>query len=632
MSDQYEQTYRRSAEMPEEFWLEAAQLLDWTVPPKSAHKSGVWFPDGQLNICYNALDRHVDTGYGDRIALVYDSPVTGQKQRFTYVEMLDKVARTAGMLRNIGVQAGDRVIIYMPMIPEAAFAMLACARIGATHSVVFGGFAAPELAKRIDDAQPTIVLAASCGIEPTRIVQYKPLLDDALSIANHQPSHCIILQRSEQPGTLLAGRDYDWSQLLAVAEPAPCVAVNSAHPLYILYTSGTTGVPKGVVRDTGGWAVALAWSMPNIYGLRAGETMWTASDVGWVVGHAYIVYGPLLHGCTTVLYEGKPIGTPNAGAFWRVIREQHVDVFFTAPTAIRAIRREDPDGALMKGGLNRLRAIFLAGERADPDTLHWLSEGLGLPIIDHWWQTETGWPAIATCVGLGRTKTLPGSAGHPVPGYSFHVLNADGKPQAAGEIGEIVIKLPLPPGCLTTLWRNDAGFVSSYLTRHAGYYSAGDAGLIDDEGRIHIMSRIDDIINVAGHRLSTGGIEQVIATHPAIAECAVVGAHDDIKGMVPVALIVRKANATISDEALTSEVIKRVRDELGPVVAFRTAAVVEQLPKTRSGKVLRSAIRNLADGLEPKVPATIESIEAIGVARDALARVGYPSACIRRPA
>jgi propionyl-CoA synthetase len=625
MADRYEEVYRRSLEDREGFWLDAATLINWEVFPSLAFDGKRWFPDGRLNVCYNVLDRHVETSRGSQTALIYDSPVTGDKRSFNYTQLLEQVATTAGMLRDAGVETGDRVIIYMPMIPEAVFAMLACARIGAIHSVVFGGFASLELAKRIDDAQPVLVLAASCGIEPSRIVPYKPLLDEALRLARHQPRSCIILQRSQLTGRLVAGRDKDWDEALAAAHPAPCVTVNADHPLYILYTSGTTGAPKGVVRDSGGYAVALAWSVPNIYGLRPGRAMWTASDVGWVVGHSYIVYGPLLQGGTTVLYEGKPVGTPDAGAFWRVIREHDVSVFFTAPTAIRAIRREDPDGAMMGASLDTLEAVFLAGERADPDTLQWLAAKLDIPIIDHWWQTETGWPAIATCFGLGRWETVFGSAGHPVPSYRFRALNAESAPLAANEVGELAIELPLPPGCLPTLWRNNAGFVESYLTRHPGYYSVGDAGFIDSDGRIHVMSRIDDIINVAGHRLSTAGIEQIISGHRAVAECAVIGAYDPIKGMVPVGLVVRKANTAITDEALIAEIVQRVRQELGPVAAFRSAAVVDQLPKTRSGKILRSVIRDLADGREPRVPATIESPGAINLAQAALASIGYPA-------
>lgn len=625
MADTYENLYRQSLEDRAGFWRDAASLIDWETPPAKVLDGGTWFPDGRLNICYNALDRHVRAGRGRQPALVYDSPVAGVTRSYSYSELLDQVERTAGMISAAGVQTGDRVVIYMPMIPEAAFAMLACARIGAIHSVVFGGFAARELAKRIDDAEPVLVLAASCGIEPNRIVEYKPLLDEALELSRHKVPRCIIFQRPQYRAALIAARDEDWETALSKAGAADCVTVAADHPLYILYTSGTTGVPKGVVRDTGGYATALAWSIRNVFGIKAGDTMWTASDVGWVVGHSYIVYAPLLAGATTILYEGKPVGTPDAGAFWRVLREHAVDIFFTAPTAVRAVRKEDPDLHLMGEKPRGLKAVFLAGERADPSTLEWLGEKLGVPVIDHWWQTETGWPAIATCFGLGRTQTLPGSAGHPVPGYAFDVLDTDSKKLQAGEIGELAIRLPLPPGCLPTLWRNHEGFVRSYLSRHSGYYAVGDAGFIDEDGRLHVMSRIDDIINVAGHRLSTAGIEQIVGAHPAVAECAVVGAADSLKGMLPVALIVRKSNIASDDETIIREVVKRVRDELGPVAAFRKAAVVEQLPKTRSGKILRSVIRDIADGRAPKVPATIDAPAAIDMAAAALASMGYPA-------
>ncbi len=623
MTDRYDQEYRRSLSDPGGFWLDAAGALVWDRKPATAHDGDCWFPDGRLNVCHNAVDRHVDAGHGDRTALIYDSPVTGAKASFSFSDLQDAVARAAGMLLSLGVKQGDRVIIYMPMVPEAVFAMLACARIGAVHSVVFGGFAAAELAKRIDDAQPVLILAASCGIEPNRVVAYKPLLDEALSISRHLPLATVILQRPQLQADMVEGRDFDWQEALSVAEPAPCASMASSDPLYILYTSGTTGIPKGVQRDCGGYATALLWSMTHIYDLHAGETMWTASDVGWVVGHSYIVYGPLLAGATTVLYEGKPVGTPDAGAFWRMMREHDVDVAFTAPTAVRAIRREDPELSLMGDGIGPLRSIFLAGERADPDTLVWLSEKLSVPIIDHWWQTETGWPAIATCMGLGRCEVLFGSAGHPVPGYEFAILDADHHPQPIGEIGELAIKLPLPPGCLPTLWRNDEGFRSSYLSRHPGYYTAGDAAIIDYDGRIHVMSRIDDIINVAGHRLSTGGIEQIISAHPAVAECCVVGAADTLKGMVPLALIVRKANDMTDNAALANQVVARVRDELGPVASFKKALVVDALPKTRSGKILRSVVRDIADGRKPKVPPTIDLLSVVDDISDALAFAGF---------
>lgn len=611
MTDRYEREYRRSILDPDGFWLEAASALAWDRPPTIAHDNGVWFPDGRLNICYNSIDRHVDAGHGERTALIYDSPVTGAQSFFTFAQLQETVACTAGMLRSLGVKQGDRVIIYMPMVPEAVFAMLACARIGAIHSVVFGGFAAVELAKRIDDARPTLIMAASCGIEPARVVPYKPLLDEALSMTSHAPPVTVILQRPQVRARMVEGRDVDWQEAYSNAQPEPCTSTVSTDPLYILYTSGTTGIPKGVQRDCGGYAAALLWSMTHIYDLKAGDTMWTASDVGWVVGHSYIVYGPLLAGAATILYEGKPVSTPDAGAFWRVMRDHDVNVFFTAPTAIRAIRREDPQARLIGSDTGALRSIFLAGERADPDTLRWLSDKLSVPVIDHWWQTETGWPAIATCLGLDRRDVLFGSAGHPVPGYEFAVLDADHNPLPADEIGDLAIKLPLPPGCLPTLWRNEDGFRSSYLSQHPGYYTAGDAAIMDNDGRIHVMSRIDDIINVAGHRLSTGGIEQIISAHPAIAECCVVGASDALKGMIPFALLICKADALADHATVIAEVIDRVRNELGPVASFKTAFVVEALPKTRSGKILRAVVRDIVDGREPKVPPTIEALSVV---------------------
>lgn len=625
----YADIYRRSIEQPEAFWLDAAHMIDWTVEPSRAadvKADGTchWFPDGRLNSCYNALDRHVATGRGDQIALIYDSAMTGSVRRFTYAELQDHVARVAGMIAARGVGAGDRVLIYMPMVPEAVFAMLACARLGAVHSVVFGGFAAAELAKRIDDATPKLVMTASCGLEPGRVVAYKPLLDEALALSKHKPQHCILLQRPQCLATLMSGRDFDWAEEFAHAPWADCVPVASGDPLYILYTSGTTGIPKGVVRDNGGHAVALTWSLPNIYGVRPGETFWTASDIGWAVGHSYIVYAPLFCGCTTVMYEGKPVGTPDAGAFWRVIRDHDVNVFFTAPTAIRAIKRDDAEGChIAADGIGKLRALFLAGERADPDTLRWAETILGVPVIDHWWQTELGWPALATCLGLGETETRHGSAGRPVPANRFAVMGPDSEPVATGETGDIVIRLPLAPGALTTLWRKADHFRASYLTAHPGYYTTGDAGMIDADGYVHVMSRIDDIINVAGHRLSTGGIEQIIAAHPDIAECAVVGVADAVKGMVPIGLVVLKVRVDRPDEVVCREIVERVRYELGPVAAFKAATITQQLPKTRSGKVLRAAIRRIADGETVPLPATIDDPKAMDAVRAALAAIGY---------
>ena len=618
----YDETYARSVDDPAGFWMDAARAIDWDVAPTRAadpQDDGMWrwFPDARLNTCHNALDRHVAAGRGDRIALIHDSAMTGQVTRFTYAELRDEVARVAGMIAAQGVGAGNRVIIYMPMVPEAVFAMLACARLGAVHSVVFGGFASAELAKRIDDATPRLVLTASCGLEPGRTVAYKPLLDAAIDLAEHHVPRCIVLQRPQLAAEMTAGRDLDWSTARASAPPADCVSVPSDHPLYILYTSGTTGIAKGVVHDNGGHAVAMAWSVPNIYRVRPDETFWAGSDIGWAVGHSYIVYGPLIHGCTSVMYEGKPVGTPDAGAFWRVIRDHGVDIFFTAPTAIRAIKRDDPDGAMLAaGGKGRLRALFLAGERADPDTLRWAEAMLGVPVIDHWWQTELGWPALGTCLGLGDTRTRHGSAGHPIPGYRFAILDEDHRELPSGETGDIVLRLPLPPGCLPTLWQRHRHFVDSYLTRYPGCYTTSDAGLIDDDGFVHVMSRVDDIINVAGHRLSTGAIEQIVAAHPAVAECAVIGADDALKGMVPVGFMVLKSGTGHVAHDVCAEVVAMVRRDLGPVAAFKAAHVVAALPKTRSGKILRATIRGLANGETVGMPATIEDPTVLDALRE----------------
>ncbi|WP_338427266.1 AMP-binding protein [Sphingopyxis kveilinensis] len=623
MRSVYSETYRQSLENPDRFWLHAAQAIDWHQPPTTGWSEGRgWFEDGWLNTCHNAVDRHVLSGRGADTAVIYESPVTASRRRIDYDELLAAVERTAGMISALGVGKGDRVVIYMPMIPETLFAMLACARIGAVHSVVFGGFAAVELAKRVDDAKPKLLLTASCGIEGERIIPYKPLVDQALDRAVHPVDHVVVLQREQLPAAMTGGRDLDWATCHAAAKPAPCVPVQATDPLYILYTSGTTGVPKGVVRQNGGHAVALAWSMKNIYGMQAGETFWAASDVGWVVGHSYIVYGPLLAGCATVLFEGKPVGTPDAGTFWRTISRNDVDVFFTAPTAIRAIRREDPDGVLVREhGMGRLRALFLAGERADPDTIRWAEEQLGRPVIDHWWQTELGWPAAATCIGLGDQRRLPGSAGFPVPGFRFAVLNDNGEPVADAESGHLVIAAPLPPGSYTSLWNNEGGFARSFDT-FPGYYETGDAGHIDGNGFVHVMGRTDDIINVAGHRLSTGQIEQIVACHPAIAECAVIGADDALKGMVPVAFAVTKADVVESSATLEEEIIALVRGELGPVAALKQVHIVDALPKTRSGKILRAAIRGLANGQRCAMPATIENPAALS----AIERSLVPSA------
>ncbi len=630
MRSAYDEVYARSMQDPEGFWAQAADDVHWEqrwdrVFDESRAPFYRWFTGGVLNTCYNCLDAHIDRGRGKQRALIYDSPVTDTVREFTYHELRDEVARLAGALRAHGIARGDRVILYMPMVPEAVMAMLACARIGAIHSVVFGGFAANELAKRIDDAKPRLVLSASCGIEVNRVIPYKPLLDGAIDLARHKPERCVILQRPQERASLVRGRDVEWDDFLAGAEPAECVPVAATDPLYILYTSGTTGQPKGVVRDNGGHAVTLKWSMQNIYGVGTGEVYWAASDIGWVVGHSYIVYAPLLKGCTSILYEGKPVGTPDPGAFWRVISQHGVNVLFTAPTAFRAIKKEDPQGAWMaKHDLSRFRILFLAGERCDPDTLLWAREKLGVPVIDHWWQTETGWPIGANCVGLGMLPVKPGSPTKAVPGYDIRVLGEDNRELRAGQIGSIAIRLPLPPGCLPTLWNNDAGYESSYLTKHPGHYLTGDAGYKDEDGYLYIMSRVDDIINVAGHRLSTGAMEEVLAGHPDIAECAVVGVADEIKGEIPVGFVVTKAGVTRSDGEIVRELIERVRQQIGPVAGFKTALVVKRLPKTRSGKILRGTMKRIADGLEYTTPATIDDPLILSEIGEALKAVGYP--------
>jgi propionyl-CoA synthetase len=629
----YAETYRRSLEQPEEFWAEAAEAIDWErrwnkVLDASGPPFYRWFSGARLNSCWNALDRHVAAGRGERVALIWDSPVTGQILHFTYRELRDEVARLAGVLTGLGVEKGDRVLIYMPMVPEAAFAMLACARIGAIHSVVFGGFASHELATRIDDAKPRVILSASCGIEVNRIVRYKPLLDAAIAEAGAKPEHCVILQRPMCQAEMAAGRDLDWREITAGARPADCVPVSATDPLYILYTSGTTGVPKGVVRDNGGHAVALHWSLRSIYGIKQDEVFWTASDVGWVVGHSYIVYAPLLLGCTTVMYEGKPVGTPDAGAFWRVIEQHDVRVFFTAPTAFRAIKREDPDGHLIRSrDLGNFRALFLAGERADPPTIAWAEDHLRVPVIDHWWQTETGWPIGANCVGIERLPVKHGSCTRPVPGWDVRVLDAEAagtaRELAAGEIGALAIKLPLPPGALATLWQADDRFLQSYLSTFPGFYETADAGLIDADGYIHVMTRTDDIINVAAHRLSTGELEEVLAAHPDVAECAVIGVADALKGQVPVGFLVLKAGVKRSAEEVEREVVELVRERIGPVASFKAALVVAGLPKTRSGKILRGTMRKIADGEDYPMPATIDDPTVLGEIEQILARAGH---------
>jgi propionyl-CoA synthetase len=621
MTSGYRQTYDRWRADPQAFWAEAAREIAWIKPPERIFdpRGGVygrWFPDARCNACFNALDRHVEAGRSDQTALHYDSPVAATKRTITYRELLDETATLGAVLEDLGVTAGDRVLIYMPMIPEAIVAMLACARIGAVHSVVFGGFAAKELATRIDDAEPKVVMTASCGIEPGRIVEYKPLLDLAISLARRKPATSVVHQRPQIRAAINEPRDRDWSALVAAAKAAgkraACADLAATDPLYILYTSGTTGEPKGVVRDIGGYLVALEWSMSAIYDVKPGETFWTASDIGWVVGHSYIVYGPLIHGCSSVLYEGKPVGTPDAGAFWRVIQDYKVRSFFTAPTAFRAVRKEDPDAKLVKAyDTSALRALFLAGERADPDTVAWAGKVLGVPVIDHWWQTETGWPIAANPVGLGILPVKLGSPTVPMPGYEVHVVDEAAKPLPAGTMGSIVVKLPLPPGCLPTLYRQDERMRESYLKEFPGYYKTSDAGFIDEDGYLTILGRTDDIINVAGHRLSTGGMEEVVASHPDVAECAVLGVRDEIKGESPCGFLVLKAGVNRPPHEIETEVVKLVRERIGPVAAFKTAIVVPRLPKTRSGKILRGTIKKIADQDAWTMPATIEDPAAL---------------------
>lgn len=616
MASSYANTYAGWKADPEGFWSAAAGAIDWFRKPTRTFDGedgvyGRWFPDGETNTCFNCVDRHVEAGRGDQAALIYDSPVTGQKRSFTYREVLTQVEAVAAVLLGLGVERGDRVIIYMPMVPEAVFAMLSCARIGAVHSVVFGGFAANELATRIDDCRAKVIISASCGIEPGRVVAYKPLLDAAIELAGHKPAHCLVLQRPELSASINAGRDIDFADAVARAlsdgTAVPCVSVDATDPLYILYTSGTTGQPKGVLRDNGGHMVALAWSMQHFYGVRPGEVFWAASDIGWVVGHSYIVYGPLLNGSTTVLYEGKPVGTPDAGAYWRVIQEHRVRVLFTAPTAFRAIRKEDPSGSLIAGyDLSSLRALFLAGERADPDTLQWAEKVLHVPVIDHWWQTETGWPMAGNPLGLGLLPVKHGSPTVPLPGYEIHVLDDAGHVVEAGALGNIAVKLPLPPGCLPSFWNADERFRAACLAEFPGYYKTADAGFLDEDGYLFIMSRTDDIINVAGHRLSTGAMEEVCASHPDVAECAVIGIADAVKGQVPAGFLVLNSGVSRESSMIEREVVALVRDRIGPVAAFKLAICVKRLPKTRSGKILRGTMQKIADGQEWKMPATID--------------------------
>ncbi len=624
-----DEIHRRSLAEPEAFWAEAASAINWDEPWQQVLDDSRaplyrWFTGGRLNTCHNVLDRHVEGGRAEQLALIYDSPVTDTVATFTYRELRDAVARFAGALRGQGVERGDRVIVYMPMVPEAVIAMLACARLGAVHSVVFGGFASHELASRIDDAQPKAIVAASCGIEPGRLVAYKPLLDGAIELARWQPERCVILQRPMLEAELDPARDLDWHEAVAAAEPVDCVSIDATDPLYILYTSGTTGEPKGIVRDNGGHAVALAWTMKNVYDVDPGEVYWAASDIGWAVGHSYIVYAPLLHGCTTVLYEGKPVGTPDAGAFWRVIEQHGVGTLFTAPTTFRAIRQQDPEGDLIADhDLAAFRTLFLAGERCDPETLHWAERKLGVPVIDHWWQTESGWPMASNCLGIERLPVVAGSPTRPVPGWDVRVVDNEGNDLDPGEIGAIVVRLPMPPGATPTLWNAEERFRESYLTRFPGFYETADAGYLDENGYVFVMARTDDIINVAGHRLSTGAIEEVLASHPDVAECAVIGVADDLKGQLPVGLLVLKAGVDRTHEAIADEVVQLVRDRIGPVASFKRAVVVDRLPKTRSGKILRGTMRRIADAEEYATPATIDDPAILDEISGALQQIGY---------
>ena len=626
----YARVYQQSLVDPEAFWKKAAENIEWVRPfdrvlDDSDPPHYRWFVGGELNTCFNAVDVHVQNGLGDQPALVYDSAVTGNKKTFSFLELRDEVAHFAGVLAARGISKGDRVIIYMPMVPEAVVAMLACARLGAVHSVVFGGFAANELAVRSDDATPRAIVCASCGIEPGRVVEYKPLLDEAIDLATQKPECCIVLQRPAVVATMVDGRDFDWHTEMALASPHDCVPVKATDPLYILYTSGTTGQPKGVVRDNGGHAVALKWTMENIYGVKPGETFWAASDVGWVVGHSYIVYAPLFAGNTSILYEGKPVGTPDPGAFWRVISEHNVSVLFTAPTAFRAIKKEDPTGEhIGRYDLSSLKYLFLAGERTDPDTLHWAENYLGVPVIDHWWQTETGWSISANCMGIEAMPVREGSSSLPVPGWDLRVMSEAGEETAPGEIGTLALKLPLPPGSFPTLWNAKERFIQSYLERFPGFYNTSDAGIIDADGYVYVMSRTDDIINVAGHRLSTGAMEEVLSDHPDVAECAVTGVADVLKGQIPLGFLVLNAGCTRSTVEISGEVVTLVRKRIGPVAAFKQALVVKRLPKTRSGKVLRGTMRAIADGKEWKMPATIDDPEILAEITEALLTIGYP--------
>ena len=627
----YREVYEGWKTDPEGFWLKAAEAIDWVKAPSHALDAANaplygWFDDAVCNVCWNAVDRHVAAGRGEQTAIIYDSPITGVQGRTSYAELQAQVAALGGALAARGVGKGDRVVVYMPMIPQALVAMLACARIGAVHSVVFGGFAAPELAVRIDDAQPKAILAASCGLEPGRTIDYKPLVDAAIEMSDHKPDTVIVFQREQLRAELKAGRDLDWSEAVAAAEPADCAPVGGMDPLYILYTSGTTGQPKGVVRPSAGYMVALAWTMGAVYDVKPGDVFWAASDVGWVVGHSYICYAPLLIGATTIVFEGKPVGTPDAGAFWRVISEHGVRSFFTAPTAFRAVKREDPSGAFVKKyDLSGLKLVFLAGERADPDTILWAQDQLKVPVIDHWWQTETGWPIVANPAGIELLPVKLGSPTLPLPGYDVQILAEDGTPMPAGQLGAVAIRLPLPPGTLPTLWNAEKRFVKSYLTTFPGYYETGDAGVIDEEGYLYIMARTDDVINVAGHRLSTGAMEEVLANHPDVAECAVIGVADELKGQMPLGFLCLNRGCDRDPEVVIKECVKLVRDKIGPVAAFKSAIVVERLPKTRSGKILRGVMVKIADGQEWKTPATIDDPATLTEIGESLSRNGFPA-------
>nr|WP_281193331.1 propionyl-CoA synthetase [Magnetospirillum moscoviense] len=632
MTNAYQQAYERSLKDPEGFWADAAKDVHWIKPwtkvlDDSRKPFYRWFSGGEVNTCYNAVDRHVEAGRGAQAALIYDSPVTNTVRTTTYAELKDQVSRFAGVLRDLGVGKGDRVIVYMPMVPEAVVAMLACARLGAVHSVVFGGFASNELATRINDALPKVMVSASCGIETNRVIPYKPLLDHAIELADHKPAHCVILQRPQVVADMIAGRDVDWTEAAAKAQPAECVAVASTDPLYILYTSGTTGQPKGVVRDNGGHMVALKWTMKAVYNIEPGQVFWAASDVGWVVGHSYICYAPLLHGATSIVYEGKPVGTPDAGAFWRVISQHKVTALFTAPTAFRAIKREDPNGELLKKyDLGCLKALFLAGERSDPDTIKWAQSNLKVPVVDHWWQTETGWAIAANCLGLHEFPVKPGSPTKAAPGWDLQVLDEGHHQCKPGQTGSLVVKLPLPPGTFYTLWNAEQRFFDSYLAEFPGYYKTADAGMIDEDGYAYVMSRTDDIINVAGHRLSTGQMEEVLASHPDVAECAVIGVADQLKGQLPLGFICLKAGVTKPDDQILKEVVALVRETIGPVAAFKSCTVVKRLPKTRSGKILRGTMQKIADNKDYKMPATIDDPAILEEIDESLQGIGYSKA------